>query len=68
MLLGFTLLALDMPGSAPQNLQPHPIQSIMQSFGWDEMLHPLLVTHYLNHLLQNGWVSFLHLLFLTVCS
>uniref|UniRef100_A0A672R0J6 Protein MMS22-like n=1 Tax=Sinocyclocheilus grahami TaxID=75366 RepID=A0A672R0J6_SINGR len=51
---GFTLLALDMPGSAPQNLQPHPIQSIMQSFGWDEMLHPLLVTHYLNHLLQNG--------------
>ncbi|KTF89679.1 hypothetical protein cypCar_00007221 [Cyprinus carpio] len=58
---GFTLLALDMPGSAPQNLQPHPIQSIMQSFGWDEMLHPLLVTHYLNHLLQNGelviWVS-----------
>ncbi|KAA0703449.1 Protein MMS22-like [Triplophysa tibetana] len=58
---GFTLLALDMPGSAPQKLQPHPIQSIMQSFGWDEMLHPLLVTHYLNHLLQNGelvsWVS-----------
>uniref|UniRef100_A0A673LQ35 Protein MMS22-like n=1 Tax=Sinocyclocheilus rhinocerous TaxID=307959 RepID=A0A673LQ35_9TELE len=51
---GFTLLALDMPVSAPQNLQPHPIQSIMQSFGWDEMLHPLLVTHYLNHLLQNG--------------
>ncbi|XP_077072871.1 protein MMS22-like isoform X2 [Siphateles boraxobius] len=58
---GFTLLGLDMPGAAPQNLQPHPIQSIMQSFGWDEMLHPLLVTHYLNHLLQNGemvsWVS-----------
>ncbi|XP_052002169.1 protein MMS22-like [Xyrauchen texanus] len=58
---GFTLLALDMPGSAPQNLKSHPIQSIMQSFGWDEMIHPLLVTHYLNHLLQNGelvsWVS-----------
>ncbi|XP_051575519.1 protein MMS22-like [Myxocyprinus asiaticus] len=58
---GFTLLALDVPGSAPQNLKSHPIQSIMQSFGWDEMLHPLLVTHYLNHLLQNGelvsWVS-----------
>lgn len=60
--LGFTLLALDMPGSAPQKLQPHPIQSIMQSFGWDEMLHPLLVTHYLNHLLQNGLVSLPHLL------
>uniref|UniRef100_A0A673KNI5 Protein MMS22-like n=1 Tax=Sinocyclocheilus rhinocerous TaxID=307959 RepID=A0A673KNI5_9TELE len=58
---GFTLLALDMPGSAPQNLQPHPIQSIMQSFGWDEMLHPLLVTHYLNHLLQNGWTGFTEL-------
>ncbi|TRY84629.1 hypothetical protein DNTS_001352, partial [Danionella cerebrum] len=58
---GFTLLALDLPGSAPQNLQPQPVQAIMQSFGWDEMLHPLLVTHYLNHLLQNGelvsWIS-----------
>ncbi|KAI4874982.1 hypothetical protein NFI96_026620 [Prochilodus magdalenae] len=58
---GFTLLALDMPSSAPQDLQPHPLQSIMQFFGWDEMLCPLLVTRYLNHLLQNGelvgWMS-----------
>ncbi|KAL2084836.1 hypothetical protein ACEWY4_020354 [Coilia grayii] len=53
---GFTVLALDMPGSAPQDLQPHPVQSIMQCFGWDEMLHPLLVSRYLNHLLQNSEV------------
>ncbi|XP_017541151.2 protein MMS22-like [Pygocentrus nattereri] len=51
---GFTLLALDMPSSAPQDLQPHPLQAIIQCFGWDEMLCPLLVTRYLNHLLQNG--------------
>ncbi|XP_076851463.1 protein MMS22-like isoform X2 [Brachyhypopomus gauderio] len=51
---GFTLLALDMPNSAPQDLQPRPVQAIMQCFGWDEMLCPLLVTRYLNHLLQNG--------------
>uniref|UniRef100_A0A8B9LUJ9 Protein MMS22-like n=1 Tax=Astyanax mexicanus TaxID=7994 RepID=A0A8B9LUJ9_ASTMX len=44
---GFTLLALDMPNSAPQDLQPHPLQSVMNSFGWDEMLCPLLVTRYL---------------------
>ncbi|XP_042565150.1 protein MMS22-like [Clupea harengus] len=51
---GFTVLALDMPSSAPPDLQPHPVQSIMQCFGWDEMLHPLLVSRYLNHLLQNS--------------
>ncbi|XP_072524887.1 protein MMS22-like [Salminus brasiliensis] len=51
---GFTLLALDMPNSAPQDLQPHPVQSVMHSFGWDEMLCPLLVTRYLSNLLQNG--------------
>ncbi|XP_066508623.1 protein MMS22-like [Hoplias malabaricus] len=58
---GFTLLALDMPNSAPQDLQPHPLQSIMHCFGWDEMLCPLLVTSFLSHLLQNGemvgWMS-----------
>ncbi|KAL7851760.1 hypothetical protein AOLI_G00221160 [Acnodon oligacanthus] len=43
-----------MPSSAPQDLQPHPLQAIMQCFGWDEMLCPLLVTRYLSHLLQNG--------------
>ncbi|CAB1333668.1 unnamed protein product [Coregonus sp. 'balchen'] len=40
---GFTLLAFDFPSSAPQDLQPNPIQSIMQCFGWDDMLHPLLL-------------------------
>ncbi|KAK7886485.1 hypothetical protein WMY93_026106 [Mugilogobius chulae] len=50
---GFTLLAFDLPGTAPQDLQPHPVQSIMQSFGWDDMVHPFLVTRYLPHLLQN---------------
>lgn len=54
---GFTLLALELPGSAPQDLQPHPVLSIMQCFGWDDMLHPLLVTRYLVHLLQNRWVT-----------
>uniref|UniRef100_A0A7N8XLJ9 Protein MMS22-like n=1 Tax=Mastacembelus armatus TaxID=205130 RepID=A0A7N8XLJ9_9TELE len=51
---GFTLLAFDLPGSAPQDLQPNPVQSIMQCFGWDDMVHPLLVTRYLPHLLQNS--------------
>ncbi|XP_064198170.1 protein MMS22-like [Anguilla rostrata] len=51
---GFTLLALELPGSAPQDLQPHPVLSIMQFFSWDDMLHPLLVTRYLIHLLQNS--------------
>uniref|UniRef100_A0AAY4AHK6 Protein MMS22-like n=1 Tax=Denticeps clupeoides TaxID=299321 RepID=A0AAY4AHK6_9TELE len=51
---GFTRLALDMPSSAPRDLQPHPVQSIMQCFGWDEMLHPLHATRFLGHVLQNG--------------
>ncbi|XP_072250934.1 protein MMS22-like [Leuresthes tenuis] len=51
---GFTLLAFDLPSSAPQDLQPSPVQSIMQCFGWDDMVHPLLVTRYLPHLLQNS--------------
>uniref|UniRef100_A0A8C6V213 Protein MMS22-like n=1 Tax=Neogobius melanostomus TaxID=47308 RepID=A0A8C6V213_9GOBI len=49
---GFTLLAFDLPGTAPQDLQPSPVQSIMQCFGWDDMVHPLLVTRYLPHVLQ----------------
>lgn len=52
---GFTLLAFDLPSSAPQELQPNPVQSIMQCFGWDDMVHPLLVTRYLPHLLQNRY-------------
>ncbi|XP_011483163.2 protein MMS22-like isoform X2 [Oryzias latipes] len=51
---GFTLLAFDLPSSAPQDLQPNPLQSIMQCFGWDDMVNPLLVTRYLPHLLQNS--------------
>ncbi|XP_010863868.1 protein MMS22-like [Esox lucius] len=51
---GFTLLAFDLPSSAPQDLQPNPARSVMQCFGWDDMLHPLLVTRYLPHLLQNS--------------
>ncbi|XP_062843616.1 protein MMS22-like [Trichomycterus rosablanca] len=50
---GFTRLALDLPNSAPQNLQPRPLQYMLQCFGWDEMLRPLLVTRYLNQLLNN---------------
>ncbi|XP_060761858.1 protein MMS22-like isoform X2 [Neoarius graeffei] len=50
---GFTLLALDLPNSAPQDLQPRPLLAMLQCFGWDEMLRPLLVTRYLNSLLQN---------------
>ncbi|TNN02939.1 hypothetical protein fugu_010426 [Takifugu bimaculatus] len=49
---GFTLLAFDLPSSAPHDLQPSPVQAIMQSFGWDDMVHPLLVTRYL-YLLEN---------------
>ncbi|XP_042281005.1 protein MMS22-like isoform X1 [Thunnus maccoyii] len=51
---GFTLLAFDLPSSAPQDLQPNPVQSILQCFGWDDMVQPLLVTRYLPHLLQNS--------------
>ncbi|TSN21148.1 Protein MMS22-like [Bagarius yarrelli] len=50
---GFTLLALDLPNSAPQDLQPRPLLAMIQCFGWDEMLRPQLVTRYLNSLLQN---------------
>uniref|UniRef100_A0A6Q2X1D8 Protein MMS22-like n=1 Tax=Esox lucius TaxID=8010 RepID=A0A6Q2X1D8_ESOLU len=55
---GFTLLAFDLPSSAPQDLQPNPARSVMQCFGWDDMLHPLLVTRYLPHLLQNRYPDF----------
>uniref|UniRef100_A0A672ZG30 Protein MMS22-like n=1 Tax=Sphaeramia orbicularis TaxID=375764 RepID=A0A672ZG30_9TELE len=51
---GFTLLAFDLPSSAPQDLQPNPVQSIIQIFGWDDTVHPLLVTRYLPHVLQNS--------------
>ncbi|XP_016893079.1 protein MMS22-like isoform X2 [Cynoglossus semilaevis] len=51
---GFTLLAFDLPSSAPQDLQPNPVLSTMQCFAWDDMVHPSLVTRYLPHLLQNS--------------
>ncbi|XP_048453481.1 protein MMS22-like isoform X2 [Rhincodon typus] len=50
---GFTLLAMDMPSSAPSDLQPQPLVSMVQLFGWDDMVHPQLVCRYLTHLIQN---------------
>uniref|UniRef100_A0A6I8NWR1 Protein MMS22-like n=1 Tax=Ornithorhynchus anatinus TaxID=9258 RepID=A0A6I8NWR1_ORNAN len=50
---GFTLLALDMPSTAPSDLQPQPVLSMMQLFGWDDMIWPQLVSRYLSHLIQN---------------
>ncbi|XP_010635668.1 protein MMS22-like isoform X2 [Fukomys damarensis] len=64
----FTLLAVDMPGTAPSDLQPQPAVSIIQLFGWDDIIRPQVVARYLSHLLQNstlcealshsGYVSF----------
>nr|XP_015210975.1 PREDICTED: protein MMS22-like isoform X2 [Lepisosteus oculatus] len=51
---GFSLLAMDLPSSAPSELQPQPVLAMMQNFGWDEMLNTQLVTRYLSHLIQNS--------------
>ncbi|NXS52728.1 MMS22 protein, partial [Brachypteracias leptosomus] len=51
---GFTLLALDIPSKALSDLQPQPILSMMQLFGWDDMVWPQLVSRYLSHLIQNS--------------
>ncbi|XP_051880793.1 protein MMS22-like isoform X2 [Pristis pectinata] len=51
---GFTLLAMDMPSTAPSDLQPQPLVNMMQIFGWDDMVHPQLVSRYLSHLIQNS--------------
>ncbi|XP_060676817.1 protein MMS22-like [Hemiscyllium ocellatum] len=51
---GFTLLAMDMPSTAPSDLQPQPLISMVQLFGWDDMVHPQLVCRYLTHLIQNS--------------
>ncbi|NXF08486.1 MMS22 protein, partial [Smithornis capensis] len=51
---GFTLLALDIPGKALSELQPQPVLSMMQLFGWDDMVWPQLVSRYLSHLIQNS--------------
>ncbi|XP_068087310.1 protein MMS22-like isoform X2 [Hyperolius riggenbachi] len=51
---GYTLLALDMPSCALTELQPQPFVSMMQLFGWDDMVTPQLVSRYLSHLLANS--------------
>ncbi|KAM6280262.1 protein MMS22-like isoform 2-T2 [Porphyrio hochstetteri] len=51
---GFTLLALDIPSKALSDLQPQPVLSMMQLFGWDDMVWPQLVSRYLSHLIQNS--------------
>ncbi|KAM6355241.1 protein MMS22-like [Podargus strigoides] len=51
---GFTLLALDIPSKALSDLQPQPVISMMQLFGWDDMVWPQLVSRYLSHLIQNS--------------
>uniref|UniRef100_UPI00398E73E8 protein MMS22-like n=1 Tax=Pristiophorus japonicus TaxID=55135 RepID=UPI00398E73E8 len=53
---GFTLLAMDMPSTAPADLQPQPLITTIQLFGWDDMVHPQLVCRYLSHLIQNSSV------------
>ncbi|XP_012877806.1 PREDICTED: protein MMS22-like [Dipodomys ordii] len=50
----FTLLAADMPSTAPSDLQPQPVISIIQLFGWDDIICPQIVTRYLSHVLQNS--------------
>uniref|UniRef100_A0A8C6HPG9 Protein MMS22-like n=1 Tax=Mus spicilegus TaxID=10103 RepID=A0A8C6HPG9_MUSSI len=52
----FTLLAVDMPNTAPPDLQPQPVISIIQLFGWDDIIWPQVVARYLSHLLQNSTV------------
>lgn len=52
----FTLLAVDMPNTAPSDLQPQPVISIIQLFGWDDIICPQVVARYLSHLLQNSTV------------
>ncbi|XP_058030990.1 protein MMS22-like isoform X2 [Ahaetulla prasina] len=51
---GLTLLALDLPSTCTSDLQPQPIISMMQLFGWDDMVCPQLVSRYLTHLIQNS--------------
>nr|XP_014345731.1 PREDICTED: protein MMS22-like [Latimeria chalumnae] len=48
---GFTLLAMDAPGTAPSELKPQPLSTMMQLFGWDDLVHFQLVSRYLSHLI-----------------
>ncbi|XP_054992006.1 protein MMS22-like [Sorex araneus] len=50
----FTLLALDMPSTAPSDLQPQPIAAMIQLFGWDDIIWPQVAARYLSHFLQNS--------------
>nr|XP_033791664.1 protein MMS22-like [Geotrypetes seraphini]XP_033791665.1 protein MMS22-like [Geotrypetes seraphini] len=54
---GFTLLAMDMLGTAPSDLQPQPVLTTMQLFGWDDMICTQLVPRYLGYLLHNSELS-----------
>jgi hypothetical protein len=47
---------MDMPSTAPSDLQPQPVISIIQLFGWDDIICPQVVARYLSHLLQNRYV------------
>ncbi|XP_077018566.1 protein MMS22-like isoform X2 [Tamandua tetradactyla] len=50
----FTLLAMVMPSAAPSDLQPQPLISMIQLFGWDDIIWPQVVARYLSHFLQNS--------------
>ncbi|XP_006865924.1 PREDICTED: protein MMS22-like [Chrysochloris asiatica] len=50
----FTLLAMDLPSTAPSDLQPQPVISIIRLFGWDDIIRPQVVARYLSHVLQNS--------------
>ncbi|TKC47700.1 hypothetical protein EI555_005789 [Monodon monoceros] len=50
----FTLLAMDLPSTAPSDLQPQPVTSMIQLFGWDDIVWPQVVARYLSHFLQNS--------------
>nr|XP_023399423.1 LOW QUALITY PROTEIN: protein MMS22-like [Loxodonta africana] len=50
----FTLLAMDMPSTAPSDLQPQPVISMIRLFGWDDIICPQVVARYLSHVLQSS--------------
>ncbi|KAF6364889.1 MMS22 like, DNA repair protein [Rhinolophus ferrumequinum] len=50
----FTLLAMAMPSTAPSDIQPQPVLSMIQLFGWDDIIWPQVVARYLSHCLQNS--------------
>ncbi|XP_006778297.1 PREDICTED: protein MMS22-like isoform X2 [Myotis davidii] len=50
----FTLLAMDMPSTAPSDLQPQPVKAMIQLFGWDDIICPQVAAKYLSHFLQNS--------------